>query len=105
MKLKIAICDDDASQREYIAGTVEEWAKKNRHLTENRQYADAKSFLFDYSEQKDFDILLLDIEMPEMNGIELAKTVRRENSMVRSYSSPGFTNILVTDLTYRPCII
>ena len=90
MKLKIAICDDDASQREYLIGTVAEWAKKNRHLAEIRQYIDAKSFLFDYSEDKGFDILLLDIEMPEMNGIELAKTVRRENSTVQIVFITGF---------------
>ena len=89
-KIKIAICDDDASQREYLTVAVAEWAKKNRHLTEVRQYADAKSFLFDYSEDKGFDILLLDIEMPEMNGIELAKTVRRENSTVQIVFITGF---------------
>ena len=90
MKLKIAICDDDASQREYLTRAVAEWAKKNRHLTEVKQYIDAKSFLFDYSEDKGFDILLLDIEMPEMNGIELAKTVRRENSTVQIVFITGF---------------
>ena len=88
--IKIAICDDDASQREYLTGAVAEWAKKNRHLTEVKQYIDAKSFLFDYSEDKGFDILLLDIEMPEMNGIELAKTVRRENSTVQIVFITGF---------------
>ena len=90
MKLKIAICDDDISQREYLTGTVAEWAKRNRHLAEIRQYIDAKSFLFDYSEDKGFDILLLDIEMPEMNGIELAKAVRRENSTVQIVFITGF---------------
>lgn len=90
MKLKIAICDDDASQREYLTEAVSDWAKKNRHLADIRQYMDAKSFLFDYLEDKGFDILLLDIEMPEMNGIELAKTVRRENSTVQIVFITGF---------------
>ena len=90
MKLKIALCDDDVSQREYLTGAVSAWAKKNRHLAEIRQYIDAKSFLFDYSEDKGFDILLLDIEMPEMNGIELAKAVRRENSTVQIVFITGF---------------
>lgn len=90
MKLKIAICDDDASQRAYLVETVSEWAKKNRHLAEVRQYVDASSFLFDYSEEKDFDFLLLDIEMPGMNGIELAKAVRSENSMVQIIFITGY---------------
>ena len=29
-------------------------------------YTSAKAFLFDYWQEKDFDILLLDVEMPEI---------------------------------------
>lgn len=90
MKLKIAVCDDEEAQRGYLFETVSEWAKRNRHLTEIRQYADAKSFLFDYAEEKDFDILLLDIEMPGMNGIELARTVRSENQAVQIVFITGY---------------
>ncbi|MDE7224410.1 MAG: LytTR family DNA-binding domain-containing protein [Acetatifactor sp.] len=90
MKLKICICDDDTKQRTYLADIVCSWAKRNRHLTELKQYADAKAFLFDYSAEKDFDILLLDIEMPGMNGIELAKAVRCENAAVQIIFVTGY---------------
>lgn len=90
MKLKIAICDDDASQRAYLSEIVLSWAKRNRHLAGVKQYVDAKAFLFDYAEEKDFDILLLDIEMPGMNGIELAKEVRRGNAAVQIVFITGY---------------
>lgn len=90
MKLKIAICDDEASQREHLLGMVEAWAGRNRHLTEVKQYTQAKDFFFDYTEEKDFDILLLDIEMPGMNGIELAKKVRLENTAVQIVFITGY---------------
>ena len=90
MKLKIAVCDDDASQRSYLLETVSAWAKKNRHPAELREYVDAKSFFFDYGEEKDFDILLLDVEMPGMSGIELAREVRRENSAVQIVFITGY---------------
>lgn len=90
MKLKIAVCDDDASQKDYLVEIVSTWTKRNRHLAEVKQYEDAESFLFDYSEEKDFDILLLDIEMPGMNGIELAKKVRSENSTVQIVFITGY---------------
>lgn len=90
MELKIAICDDEAGQREYLRDVVTAWAKKNRHGADVREYESAKSFLFDYGEEKDFDILLLDIEMPEINGIELAKTVRAENSTVQIVFVTGY---------------
>ena len=33
--------------------------------------------------KKDFDVLLLDIEMAGMDGVELAKTIRRDNDAVQ----------------------
>ncbi|MDE7211505.1 MAG: response regulator, partial [Lachnospiraceae bacterium] len=83
MKLKIAVCDDEGSQRDYLAETVFAWAKKNRHMAELLPYTNAKAFLFAYAQEKDFDILLLDVEMPEMSGVELAKKVRCENQAVQ----------------------
>lgn len=90
MKLKIAVCDDEQSQIEYLSGVVSAWANKNRHVVQLKCYSSAESFLFDYSEEKDFDILLLDIEMPGMSGIELAKTVRKESSTVQIVFITGF---------------
>lgn len=90
MKLKIAICDDDAAQREYLKEITAGWAAGNRHLTEVRQYSRAEDFLFDYGEEKDFDILLLDIEMPGMNGVDLAKKVRQENSVLQIVFITGY---------------
>ncbi|MDE6874859.1 MAG: LytTR family DNA-binding domain-containing protein [Lachnospiraceae bacterium] len=90
MELKIAICDDDASQRDYLAETVLAWARQNRHLAELMPYKSAGAFLFDYEQKKDFDILLLDVEMPEMSGIELAKLIRKENRAVQIIFITGY---------------
>lgn len=90
MHLKIAICDDDAAQREYLWERVSLWARRNGHLAEVKRYPGAKEFLFAYSEEKDFDILLLDVEMPEVSGVELARAVRRENAAVQIVFITGF---------------
>lgn len=90
MQLKIAVCDDDASWREYLSQKVSLWLKKNRHPAEIRQYSGAEEFLFAYSQEKDFDILLLDVEMPGESGIEIAKKVRRENTAVQIVFITGY---------------
>lgn len=90
MKYKVAICDDDAVQREYLAEIVGTWAGKNHCLAEVRQYPEAQSFLFEYEEEQDFDILLLDVEMPGMNGTALAKEIRRDNRVVQIVFITGF---------------
>ena len=94
MRYKIAVCDDDARQREYVQEIVDAWAKKNDHRTDVRQYAGTSPFLFDYAEEKDFDILLLDIEMPQINGIELARTVRKDNGSVQIVFITGFADYI-----------
>ena len=90
MELKIAVCDDDALQREYLTELLLVWAKRGRHLVCIKQYSSAKPFLFDYEEQRDFDILLLDIEMPEMDGIALARHIREKNSAVQIVFVTGY---------------
>ncbi|MBP3702019.1 MAG: response regulator transcription factor [Lachnospiraceae bacterium] len=90
MRYKIAICDDDTKQRDYLREIVTSWAQKNRHLIDLKQYSHGEQFLFDYEEEKDFDILLLDIEMPGINGIDLAKQVRRDNTSVQMVFVTGF---------------
>ena len=76
MNLNIAICDDDLRQAEYIKNIVTDWSASSKHPAEVFTFPSAEAFLFEYSENKNFDILLLDIEMGKMNGIELAKRLR-----------------------------
>ncbi|WP_300800154.1 LytTR family DNA-binding domain-containing protein [uncultured Acetatifactor sp.] len=90
MKLKIAICDDDANQRDYLVGITAAWAGRMRHLAQVRIYSRAEDFLFDYGEEKDFDILLLDVEMPGMSGVELAKQIRLENKTLQIVFITGY---------------
>ncbi len=79
MHLKIAICDDETSQIEYIESILKEWSRNAKIALTLYAFSSAESFLFVYGENKDFDILLLDVEMGELSGIDLAKKVRSEN--------------------------
>ena len=80
MKFKIAICDDEQNQIDYMASIVASWSAHAGHNCEIRTFASAEAFLFEYEEDKAFDILLLDIEMKNMNGIELAKRIRKDHN-------------------------
>lgn len=90
MRYKIAICDDETKQRDYLQEIIFSWAQKNHHLIELKQYAHGEQFLFDYEEEKDFDILMLDIEMPGISGIDLARKVRLDNTAVQIVFVTGF---------------
>ena len=94
MKHKIAICDDDAVQREYLVKTVKEWAGQGRYSTEIKEYPGAEAFLFDYAVEKDFDILLLDIEMDGMDGVTLAKELRQDNEALHIVFITGYPDYI-----------
>lgn len=74
-KLKIAVVDDERIIRITIA---DELRDKNYIV---KEYANAQSVLIDY---KDFlpDILITDIKMPGMDGIELLKKIKQLNANI-----------------------
>ncbi len=82
MKYKIAICDDEQNQIEYISSIVSMWEKQLGCVCDISTFHSAEAFLFDYWEDRTYDILLLDVEMKNMNGIELAKRIRKNNNRV-----------------------
>ncbi|MBQ8293482.1 MAG: response regulator transcription factor [Bacilli bacterium] len=92
MKYNIAIIDDEQVQREYLLTIINSW-KKSSELN-IKTFHNAESFLFDYEENKDYDILLLDIEMDKINGIELAKKVRMDNERVQIIFITGFADYM-----------
>lgn len=94
MRCKIAICDDFEQDAKYIASAVNKWAEKERILLDVEVFPSADSFLFHYADHKDFDIMLLDIEMPSMSGIELAKKIRLENDAVQIIFITGFIDYI-----------
>ena len=89
---KIAICDDSQADAEYIATLVKEWAKDR--IVKIRTYPSAEAFLFNYAEEKDFDILLLDIEMGKMDGVTMAKAIRQDNESVQIVFITGYSEYI-----------
>ena len=66
MNYKIAICDDSAADSEYIKKSVSSWAEERKITPIVDAFPSAEAFLFHYADEKDYDILLLDIEMRKM---------------------------------------
>lgn len=94
MKCKIAICDDCDSDRQYVLNLVNRWAASASHVIHIDTYTSAENFLFHYAEKNDYDILLLDIEMGNMDGVTLAKKVRQENDSVQMVFITGFADYI-----------
>lgn len=94
MSYKIAICDDIEKDRDYISSLVQGWAERERLIVQIQTFPSAEAFLFHYEDEKDFDILLLDIEMEKLNGVELAKRIRVENKEVQIVFISGYNDYI-----------
>ncbi len=94
MNLKIGICDDDAAQVDLTESLTSQWAQENGHNIKIKTYNSAESFLFDFEEKNDFDILLLDIEMGETDGVALAKQVRKKSETVQIVFITGYSDYI-----------
>lgn len=94
MIYRFAICDDELSEINYLKQLVIKWANMNRFMAEVTCFPSAETFLFQYYENKSFDILLLDIEMGSINGVELAKKIRAENREVQIIFVTGYMDYI-----------
>ena len=90
----IALCDDEAAQRDYLAALVRSWAEQAGWEIQLAAFESSEAFLFDHEERKDCDILLLDIEMGEIDGVTLAKRIRKENEMVQIVFVTGYSEYI-----------
>ena len=94
MKYSIAICDDARKDRELLRGFLGRWAGERGHSLEISEFPSAESFLFSYAQEGNFHILLLDIEMGAMDGVAMAKKLRRDNDMVRIVFVTGYSDYI-----------
>jgi FixJ family two-component response regulator len=67
----VCVVDDDAAVRDSMRVLLES------HGLTVRDYASARAFLDDGETRRSAACLLLDLHMPDMNGLELLETLRR----------------------------
>lgn len=94
MIYRIAVCDDRQTDRDYLALLLNEWAAGVGHVVQTQLFPSAEAFLFCYEEDKSWDMLLLDIEMDGMDGVTLAKTIRRDNRTVQLIFVTGYSEYI-----------
>jgi len=95
MKYKIALCDDEAETLQHTSSLVADWAASRQISLDMETFPSAEAFLFQYQEDKSYDILLLDIEMTGMDGVAMAKSVRREDEAVQIIFLTGYSDYIL----------
>jgi len=92
--LNITICDDEKAEVEYLSTLVTEWAQTGSIGIAVISFNSAEEFLFSYETEKALDILLLDIQMKQLDGIALAKQLRASGGQMQIIFITGFPDFI-----------
>ena len=76
--MRIAICDDDEIQSTLLMSLINKYAATHKNRQISYSAFSSGRDLFDAIENENhFDIYILDIVMPEVNGIDIGKKLRQ----------------------------
>lgn len=78
MKLKIVVCDDDKFCCGELESYILEYARNNNENFEVDVYYSGEELLKDLRKGIKFDLIFLDIEMKEVDGIRAGSVIRKE---------------------------
>lgn len=75
--LRIAVCDDETAMTDRNKAVLEATLKELCIAGEITTYNDSRNLLYDITEDNfHYDLLLSDIEMPDISGMELAEKIK-----------------------------
>lgn len=89
--LRFMICDDEPLQLSLLETYVREWAAEKKIEIRTDRFQNAEQLLFAWEEGA-ADIVLLDIDMPGMDGISLARRLRHKGAGVQILFVTGFAD-------------
>ena len=90
----IAICDDEEIQRNLLKKLVEAWAAGRNHALRVSLFASGKELLEAWKKER-CDIVLLDIQMPDMDGMDAARRLRETDGQTGIFFVTGYEDYLV----------
>lgn len=78
--IRIAIVEDNVQAARRLQELVERFGKENRVEIQSTLFSDGAKLVGDY--HPEWDLLLLDVDMPVMNGFETARSIRKTDPEV-----------------------
>lgn len=100
--MQIAICDDEQIFRTQIHDLLIHYKTERRIQIDIYEFENGKDFL---NSELVFDMVFLDYQMPDLDGLETAKQLRLNNSLCRIVFITSYSDVFIKDAfevnTYR----
>ncbi len=77
--IKIALCDDNREQLETLGGEIAGYFRRNGAPAAKIYSFDSSKELVGEMEKERFDVYFLDVLIPEQNGMEVGKLIRKKD--------------------------
>lgn len=90
--MKIVVCDDCAEDRTYLSELAGRWAERAGLDAQISRYESAEQLLLQHG--GDIDLLLLDIEMGDMDGVALARELRQRSETLQIVFVTGYDDYI-----------
>lgn len=92
MRIRIAIVEDETEQFEYVKKLLIQWSERCGESISVTHVTCAEEYLINYNQPDTFDMLFLDVYMKQMNGMELAKEIRKYDREVQMVFLTGVSD-------------
>lgn len=105
--LRVGICDDVAEHVECVETILKTYMEQKKIKCRCMSFENGKSLWYEVEDGTEFDLLFLDIEMPEMDGMELAWRIKKEQPralivFVSSYEKYVYDSFRVQPYRFIP---
>lgn len=83
MQIHVAIIEDEKPFITHLSNLLQSWAREMQHMINIRSYSSGYSFFMDWENGARFDIIFIDVILPDsLSGIQIAKLIRKTNESV-----------------------
>ena len=99
--MRVAVCDDNKVMLEYLTGQISDCLKKHHIEFDVNKFSCGTDFVAQH-EKKPFDIIFLDIKMPDISGFEIARMVRSQSENIYIIFITTEDNLVYDSFDFRP---
>ena len=103
--MKFALCEDEKGPRELMEQELSRWVQEQGEQLHLLIYDSAEELLFKQEEWADADGLILDIELKAMNGMELARTIRKKDAYIPILFVTGYEQYVFEGYEVGACLL
>lgn len=93
--VRIAICEDNPDHADILRKMIHRWASVEEKQVEVHCYRSAEEFLFYWPGKTNYSLAFLDIQMASISGLQLARTIRRQNKTILLVFTTGLKDYIL----------